>query len=77
VNLGNPAEITILEFAEEVLKLSGSASKIEFRPLPQDDPKVRQPDISRARQLLGWEPKVDRHEGLTRTLAFFKNKLGK
>jgi dTDP-glucose 4,6-dehydratase len=77
VNLGNPAEITILEFAEEILKLSGSKSKIEFRPLPQDDPKVRQPDISRAKQLLGWEPKVGRAEGLRRTLDFFKRKLGK
>src|SRR6478736_3285903 len=66
VNLGNPAEITILQFAEEVLRLSSSASKIEYRPLPQDDPKVRQPDITRARQLLGWEPKVGRDEGLKR-----------
>src|SRR5215468_8081650 len=77
VNLGNPAEITILEFAQEILRLSGSASKIEYRPLPQDDPKVRQPDISRARQLLGWEPVVGREEGLKRTLEFFKRKLGK
>ena len=77
VNLGNPSEITILEFAEEIRKLAGGSSRIEFRPLPQDDPKVRQPDITRARQLLGWEPKVGRHEGLTRTLEFFKRKLGK
>jgi dTDP-glucose 4,6-dehydratase len=75
VNLGNPAEITILEFAEEVLKLSGSTSRIEYRPLPQDDPKVRQPDITRARQLLGWEPQVGRAEGLKRTLAFFQKKM--
>ena len=76
VNLGNPAEITILEFAEEILKLSGSTSKIEYRPLPQDDPKVRQPDITRARQLLGWEPKVGRAEGLKRTMDFFKRSWG-
>ena len=58
VNLGNPDEVTILEFAQEILALSGSKSKIVFKPLPQDDPKVRKPDISRARQLLGWEPEV-------------------
>jgi dTDP-glucose 4,6-dehydratase len=75
VNLGNPAEITILEFAEEVKKLAGSNSSIAFKPLPQDDPKVRQPDIARARQLLGWEPQVGREEGLKRTMAFFRNKL--
>ena len=72
VNLGNPSEITILEFAKEIMALSGSKSAMEFKPLPQDDPRVRKPDISRARQLLGWEPKIDRHEGLKRTLAFFK-----
>jgi dTDP-glucose 4,6-dehydratase len=77
VNLGNPAEITILEFAEEIRKLSGSASKIVFKPLPQDDPKLRQPDISRARKLLSWEPKVGRDEGLRRTMDYFKKKLGK
>src|SRR5947209_17867797 len=75
VNLGNPSEVTILEFAREILALSGSPSAIEYRPLPQDDPKVRRPDISRARQLLGWEPKVDRHEGLERTLAYFQKKV--
>ncbi len=77
VNIGNPAEITILEFAEEVRKLAGGSSPIVFKPLPQDDPKVRQPDISRARQLLGWEPKVGRAEGLRRTMDFFRRKLGK
>ena len=75
VNIGNPAEITILEFAEEVKKLAGAKSEIVFRPLPQDDPKVRQPDITRARKLLGWEPKVNRAEGLKRTMEFFRNKL--
>ncbi len=77
VNLGNPAEITILEFAEEIRKLAGSKSDIAFKPLPQDDPKVRQPDITRARQLLGWEPKIGRDEGLKRTMDFFRNKMGK
>lgn len=77
VNLGNPSEITILEFAREILSLTGSKSPISYKPLPQDDPKVRKPDISRARELLGWEPKIDRHEGLKRTLAFFQAQLAK
>jgi dTDP-glucose 4,6-dehydratase len=76
VNLGNPSEVTILEFAREILALSGSKSAIEYRPLPQDDPKLRRPDITRARELLGWSPKVDRHEGLKRTLAYFQGKVG-
>jgi dTDP-glucose 4,6-dehydratase len=75
VNLGNPHEVTILEFAKEILALSGSKSPIEYRPLPQDDPKLRQPDISRARNLLGWQPQIDRHEGLKRTLAYFQSRL--
>lgn len=72
VNIGNPSEITLMQFAEEVLALTGSKSKIVFKPLPQDDPKQRQPDITKARTILGWEPKVDRHEGLKRTLEYFK-----
>jgi dTDP-glucose 4,6-dehydratase len=75
VNLGNPAELTILQFAREILQLSGSKSAIEYRPLPQDDPKLRRPDISRAGKLLGWEPRVDRHEGLKRTLAYFQARI--
>ncbi len=75
VNIGNPAEITIMQFAEEILRLSGSASKIDYRPLPADDPKVRKPDITRARKLLGWEPKVGREEGLQRTMAYFRKKV--
>ncbi len=75
VNLGNPDEVTILDFAREILALSGSKSQIEFRPLPQDDPRVRKPDISRARQLLGWEPRIARTEGLRRTLEYFQNKV--
>ena len=77
VNLGNPNEITILDFAKEILALSGSTSRIEYRPLPQDDPKLRQPDITRARQLLGWEPQIDRHDGLRRTLEYFRNKMAR
>lgn len=77
VNLGNPSEITVQQFAEEVLKLTGSKSRIEYKPLPQDDPKVRQPDITRAKQLLGWEPAVNREAGMRRTLDYFRKKLGK
>jgi dTDP-glucose 4,6-dehydratase len=75
VNIGNPSEITLLEFAEEVLVLTGSKSKIVYEPLPQDDPKQRQPNITKARNILGWEPKVDRHEGLKRTLEYFKQHI--
>lgn len=75
VNLGNPDEVTIVEFAREIIGQSGSRSEIVYRPLPQDDPKVRQPDISRARKLLGWEPKVGRAEGLRRTLDYFQAKI--
>ena len=75
VNLGNPDEVSILEFAREILAHSGSASKLAFKPLPQDDPKVRKPDITRARQLLGWEPQVNRHDGLKRTLEYFRRQV--
>ena len=75
VNIGNPAEITLKEFAEEVIALTGTKGKIVYEPLPQDDPKQRQPDITKARTILGWEPKVERHEGLKRTLAYFKEAL--
>jgi dTDP-glucose 4,6-dehydratase len=75
VNLGNPNEITIIDFAREILALSGSKSTLDYKPLPQDDPKVRRPDITRARQLLGWEPKIDRHEGLKRTLEYFQQRV--
>ncbi len=76
VNLGNPQEMTLLDLAKRVLMLSGSRSEIVFRPLPVDDPKVRQPDITRARTLLGWEPRVDTDEGLKLTVAWFKKKVG-
>jgi dTDP-glucose 4,6-dehydratase len=72
VNLGNPNEISLKDFAEEVLKLTGSTVKIVYKPLPLDDPKQRQPDITKARTILGWEPKVDRAEGLKRTYEYFK-----
>jgi len=75
VNIGNPDEITIKEFAEEVVKQTGSKSKIVYKPLPVDDPKVRQPNISKAKNILGWGPKVDRAEGLKRTIHFFKTIL--
>lgn len=77
VNIGNPDEITIKQFAEEVLSLTGSESKISYHPLPEDDPKVRQPDISKAKQILGWEPKVSRTEGIKRTLEYFKRLIEK
>jgi dTDP-glucose 4,6-dehydratase len=75
VNIGNPVEITIKEFAEEVIQLTGSKSRIIYKALPADDPKIRQPNIDRAQQLLGWEPKVDRSSGLKRTLDYFKHRL--
>lgn len=75
VNLGNPNELSILQFAQEILDLTGKKTEIVFEPLPQDDPKVRRPDITRARQLLGWEPRVDRKEGLRRTLEYFSRTI--
>lgn len=73
VNIGNPQEITIKDFAEEIIKLTGTKQKIVYRDLPQDDPKQRQPDITIARKILGWEPKVNRAEGLKKTYAYFKS----
>ena len=75
VNLGNPEELSILEFAERIRALTGSSSPIEFQPLPEDDPKVRQPDIGKARTLLGWQPEICLEEGLQRTIAYFRNKV--
>lgn len=75
VNIGNPDEVSIREFAEEVLELTGSDSPISYRPLPQDDPKVRRPDITRARTLLDWEPRIKRKDGLERTLSYFRQVL--
>jgi dTDP-glucose 4,6-dehydratase len=75
VNIGNPHEITILEFAERVRALVGAKVPIIFRPLPQDDPKQRCPDITKARRILNWEPKIDLEEGLQRTYAFFREQV--
>src|ERR671910_10174 len=75
VNIGNPHEMTIEEIARTIIRLTGSRSQIVYRPLPEDDPKVRQPDITRARTLLHWEPKVPLEEGLTKTLDYFRGKV--
>jgi dTDP-glucose 4,6-dehydratase len=73
MNIGNPNEITIGDFAEEIVKLTGTTQKVIYKPLPQDDPKQRQPDITKAKQILGWEPKVSRAEGLKITYDYFKS----
>jgi dTDP-glucose 4,6-dehydratase len=73
VNIGNPDEITIAQFAEEIIVLTGTTQKVIYKDLPIDDPKQRQPDITKARALLNWEPKIDRAEGLKRTYAYFKS----
>jgi dTDP-glucose 4,6-dehydratase len=75
VNIGNPHEMTIADMARLIIKMTGSKSQLAFKPLPTDDPKVRQPDITRARTLLGWEPKVGLEEGLGATIAYFKTKM--
>jgi dTDP-glucose 4,6-dehydratase len=77
VNIGNPDELSMLDLAKEILEISGSKSKISYKDLPQDDPKVRQPDITRARAILKWEPSVQRREGLIKTLDYFTQALGK
>ena len=76
VNIGNPQEMTIESIAQLIIKMTGSKSRLVYRPLPTDDPKVRQPDITKARTVLGWEPKVSLEEGLHHTLSYFKQKLG-
>ncbi|MGB5663791.1 GDP-mannose 4,6-dehydratase, partial [Eudoraea sp.] len=73
INIGNPHETTIKEFAEEIIKLTGTAQKVIYKPLPKDDPTQRQPDITRAREILNWEPKVDRSEGLKKVYEYFKS----
>ncbi|MFQ5655683.1 MAG: UDP-glucuronic acid decarboxylase family protein [Planctomycetota bacterium] len=75
INLGNPNELTILEFAREILEITGSGSEIKFEDLPSDDPQVREPDITKAKRVLGWEPQVSRQEGLRRTLQYFEGRL--
>ncbi len=76
VNIGNPSEFTVLELARRVIEITGSRSKIEHKPLPTDDPRVRQPDISRARRLLGWEPRIELGEGLKMTIEYFRSAVG-
>jgi nucleoside-diphosphate-sugar epimerase len=75
VNIGNPQEMTIEQIARLIIEMTGSSSKIVYKPLPTDDPKVRQPDITRARTLLGWEPKVSLEQGLGRTIDYFRTKV--
>jgi dTDP-glucose 4,6-dehydratase len=76
VNIGNPREMTIKEFGEHIIRITGTHSELEYRPLPVDDPKVRQPDIGRARSILGWEPKVDFEEGIRHTIEYFRSRVG-
>ena len=75
VNIGNPDEITIKEFAEEIIRLTCTSQKVIYKPLPTDDPKQRKPDITKAREILDWEPKYSRAEGLKPTYEFFKQKI--
>ena len=76
VNIGNPDEISILEFAKEIIEITGSKSEIVFTELPEDDPKIRQPDITKAKKVINWEPKVSRKEGLQKTMKYFKEQIG-
>jgi dTDP-glucose 4,6-dehydratase len=76
VNIGNPREMTIKEFAEHILRITGAACGLEYKPLPVDDPKVRQPDITRAKTVLGWEPRVDFEEGIRATIEYFRPRVG-
>ncbi len=75
VNIGNPREMTVLEFAQKIIELTSSKSAIIYKPLPQDDPQVRQPDITKAKNVLGWEPKVTLEQGLEQTIDYFRKRL--
>jgi dTDP-glucose 4,6-dehydratase len=75
VNLGNPREMSIKQFAEEIIRITGTKSAIEYKPLPVDDPKVRQPDITRAKKVLNWEPRVQFEEGIKKTIDYFEQSL--
>jgi nucleoside-diphosphate-sugar epimerase len=75
VNIGNPVEMTIKQIAETIIRMTGAKSRIIYKPLPTDDPKQRRPDITRARTLLGWEPKVQLEEGLVKTIEYFRTKV--
>jgi len=76
VNIGNPEEITILDFAKEIIEITESKSEIAFEELPEDDPQIRRPDVSKAKRVLNWEPKVSRREGLLKTMEYFKDQVG-
>jgi dTDP-glucose 4,6-dehydratase len=76
VNIGNPREMTIKQFAEEIIRITGTSAQIEYRALPVDDPKVRQPNISRAKKVLNWEPKVDFDQGIRTTIDYFRSRIG-
>ncbi len=76
VNLGNPGEYSILQFAREILEITGSRSRVVYQPLPVDDPRVRKPDIGKAREILGWIPKVELKEGIRKTIPYFRGRLG-
>jgi nucleoside-diphosphate-sugar epimerase len=76
VNIGNPREMTISDIAETIIRMTGSKSRIVYKPLPTDDPKQRRPDITRAQTLLKWEPKVPLEEGLVKTIEYFRTKVG-
>jgi dTDP-glucose 4,6-dehydratase len=75
MNIGNPTELTVLEFAREIIRATASHSKVVFKPLPQDDPKQRRPDITRAKKILHWSPKVQLDQGLAQTIAYFRRKV--
>jgi UDP-glucuronate decarboxylase len=75
INIGNPQEFTIRELAEHIIRLTGSRSRLSFKPLPADDPKQRRPDISLAKEVLGWSPTIELAEGLERTIRYFRGKL--
>jgi dTDP-glucose 4,6-dehydratase len=75
VNIGNPAEMTVLDFAKEIIRATRSRSRITYQPLPQDDPKQRRPDITKARKILGWEPRVSLAEGLVKTIEYFRRRV--
>jgi dTDP-glucose 4,6-dehydratase len=77
VNLGNPREMTIKQFADEIIRITGTKSTIEYKPLPIDDPRVRQPDIACAKKVLGWEPRVDFEEGIKTTIEYFRESLNR
>jgi dTDP-glucose 4,6-dehydratase len=75
MNIGNPSELTVLEFAREIIRAVGSRSKVAFKPLPQDDPRQRRPDITKARRILKWEPQVALSAGLVKTIDYFRTKV--